>query len=100
MNLTQTISAENGEITKEDLCVIFDSMGLSKKERESQLCQIVDSGLMESREYTNKEIADMMGMTEVGVFYIFKNAIRKLKRIADPQELQVEPRWEEHLSLL
>jgi DNA-directed RNA polymerase specialized sigma subunit len=77
-------------ITNKDLCCIFEDKNLSKKEREKELCKVVDSGILESREYSNKEIADMLDMTEVGVFYIVKNALRKLNRLADPSELTIE----------
>jgi DNA-directed RNA polymerase specialized sigma subunit len=44
---------------------------------------LINDGLLESREYSTKEIADMLNMTPAGIRKIEKSAMKKLKPLLE-----------------
>jgi len=54
-----------------------------KRERWKVMGILYDNGLIEQREYSNEEIAKLIGISRVAVHKILKSALKKLNNLKE-----------------
>jgi DNA-directed RNA polymerase sigma subunit (sigma70/sigma32) len=76
-------------MTLKEAKIILDEFN-SNKEKWSVLNDLIDSGVLENREYKLDEIAYLLGITKQAIKGIEQQALRKLMKIALEKGLYYE----------
>jgi len=61
-----------------------------KKDRWVVMGILYDNGIIEQKEYSNEEIANLLGISRIAVYKILKSALNKLNKNKIAKELYYE----------